>query len=75
MSAPPGVILPYGATRSRLDSAPCLHHCYANSRKLTEEPSKFRTRRIIQNHLIADYDAISVILRQRMSHGLQTDTP
>ena len=33
----------------------------------------FRSRRIIQNDLIADYDAISVILRKRMSHGLQVD--
>ena len=34
---------------------------------------KFRSRRIIQNDLIADYDAVSVILRKRMSHGLQVD--
>ena len=34
---------------------------------------KFRSRRIIQNDLIADYDAVSVILRKRMSHGLQAD--
>jgi hypothetical protein len=34
---------------------------------------KFRSRRIIQNDLIADYDAISVILRKRMSHGIQAD--
>ena len=33
----------------------------------------FRDRRIIQNDLIADYDAVSVILRKRMSHGLQAD--
>ncbi len=33
----------------------------------------FRSRRIIQNDLIADYDAISVIFRKRMSHGLQAD--
>jgi hypothetical protein len=33
----------------------------------------FRTRRIIQNDLIADYDAISVILRKRYSHGLEAD--
>jgi hypothetical protein len=33
----------------------------------------FRSRRIIQNDLIADYDAISIILRKRMSHGLQVD--
>jgi hypothetical protein len=37
-------------------------------------PSKnFHTRRIIQNDLIADYDAVSVILRKRMSRGLQAD--
>jgi Carboxypeptidase regulatory-like domain/TonB dependent receptor-like, beta-barrel len=35
--------------------------------------AKFRSRRIIQNDLIADYDAFSVILRKRMSHGLQAD--
>ncbi len=34
---------------------------------------KFRERRIIQNDLVADYDAVSVILRKRMSHGLQFD--
>jgi hypothetical protein len=34
---------------------------------------KFRSRRIIQNDLIADYDAVSIILRKRMSHGLQAD--
>src|SRR4029453_16493036 len=32
---------------------------------------RFRSRRIIQNDLIADYDAVSFILRRRMSHGLQ----
>jgi hypothetical protein len=35
--------------------------------------SKFRSIRIIQNDLISDYDAVSVILRRRMSHGLQAD--
>jgi len=34
---------------------------------------KFKSRRIIQNDLIADYDAVSVILRKRMSRGLQLD--
>jgi hypothetical protein len=34
---------------------------------------RFRDRRIIQNDLIADYDAFSVILRKRMSRGLQAD--
>ena len=33
----------------------------------------FRSRRIIQNDLIADYDAFSIILRKRMSHGVQGD--
>ena len=34
---------------------------------------RFRSRRIIQNDLIADYDAVSVIFRRRMSKGLQAD--
>jgi hypothetical protein len=34
---------------------------------------RFRSRRIIQNDLISNYDAVSVILRKRMSHGLQVD--
>jgi hypothetical protein len=34
---------------------------------------RFRSRRIIQNDLIADYDAFSIILRKRMSHGVQAD--
>jgi hypothetical protein len=33
----------------------------------------FRSRRIIQNDLVADYDAVSIILRKRMSHGIQAD--
>jgi hypothetical protein len=33
----------------------------------------YRSRRIIQNDLIADYDAVSVILRKRMSRGIQAD--
>ncbi len=33
----------------------------------------FRSRRIIQNDLVADYDALSIILRKRMSRGLQVD--
>jgi hypothetical protein len=33
----------------------------------------FRSRRIIQNDLIADYDAVSLILRKRMRNGLQAD--
>ena len=34
---------------------------------------KFKSRRIIQNDLIADYDAVSVILRRRMRQGFQVD--
>jgi hypothetical protein len=34
---------------------------------------RFRSRRIISNDLRADYDAVSLILRKRMSHGLQAD--
>ena len=34
---------------------------------------KFRQRRIIANDLVADYDAVSFILRKRYSHGLQAD--
>ena len=34
---------------------------------------RFRSRRIIQNDLIADYDAVSVILRKRMNRGVQVD--
>jgi hypothetical protein len=34
---------------------------------------RFRSRRIIQNDVVADYDAVSVILRKRMSRGLQAD--
>ena len=33
----------------------------------------FRSRRIIANDLVADYDAVSVILRKRMSQGFQVD--
>jgi len=40
----------------------------------SRRPSRnFRVRRIIQNDLIADYDAVSIILRRRMSRGLQAD--
>lgn len=34
---------------------------------------RFKSRRIIQNDLIADYDAVSIILRKRMRQGLQAD--
>ena len=33
----------------------------------------FRSRRIIQNDLVADYDALSIILRKRMNQGIQFD--
>jgi outer membrane receptor protein involved in Fe transport len=33
----------------------------------------YRTRRIIANDLIADYDAVSFIVRKRMNNGLQVD--
>jgi hypothetical protein len=33
----------------------------------------FRSRRIIANDLVADYDAVSIILRKRMSKGFQID--
>jgi Carboxypeptidase regulatory-like domain/TonB dependent receptor-like, beta-barrel len=33
----------------------------------------FKSRRIISNDLIADYDAVSFIVRKRMSAGLQVD--
>jgi hypothetical protein len=33
----------------------------------------YRSRRIITNDLIADYDAFSIIFRKRMSHGVQAD--
>jgi hypothetical protein len=35
--------------------------------------SRFRSRRMIVNDLYADYDAVSFILRKRMSHGIQAD--
>jgi hypothetical protein len=34
---------------------------------------RFRSRRIIANDLVSDYDAFSVILRKKMSHGIQAD--
>jgi hypothetical protein len=34
---------------------------------------KFKSRRMIQNDLISDYDAVSIILRKRMRQGLQVD--
>jgi hypothetical protein len=40
----------------------------------SRRPSQnFRERRIISNDLVADYDAVSFILRKRYSHGLQAD--
>ncbi len=40
---------------------------------LRRPSQKFRSRRIISNDLRADYDAVSLILRQRMWQGLQFD--
>ncbi|MEO5819703.1 MAG: hypothetical protein ABIT71_04305 [Vicinamibacteraceae bacterium] len=34
---------------------------------------RYRSRRIIANALVADYDAVSLILRKKMSHGVQAD--
>ena len=34
---------------------------------------RFRSRRIIANDLVADYDAFSVILRKKMTQGIQAD--
>src|SRR5438128_9665553 len=34
---------------------------------------KFKSRRMIQNDLLADYHAASLILPNRMSHGLKAD--
>jgi hypothetical protein len=34
---------------------------------------RYRSRRIISNDLVADYDAFSIILRKKMSRGLQAD--
>jgi hypothetical protein len=34
---------------------------------------RFKSRRIISNDLIADYDAVSIIVRRRMGSGLQAD--
>jgi hypothetical protein len=34
---------------------------------------RFRQIRLIANDLVGDYDAVSVILRRRMTHGLQAD--
>ena len=35
--------------------------------------SRYRSRRIISNDLIADYDAVSFIVRKKMGNGLQVD--
>jgi hypothetical protein len=40
---------------------------------LRRPSQNYRSRRIIANDLIADYDAFSVILRRHMSHGFQAD--
>ena len=40
---------------------------------LRRPSQNYRSRRIIANDLVADYDAFSIILRKRMSHGVQAD--
>ncbi len=47
--------------------AGCRHRRFAPA-----EP-ELPQRRIIANDLVADYDAVSIILRKRTSHGLQAD--
>src|SRR4029434_3457168 len=56
--------------RSFFHTAPQRGRGPVNQRRPSQ---RFRSRRIIQNDLIADYDAVSVILRKRMSHGVQAD--
>jgi hypothetical protein len=56
--------------RSFFNNTPAPGAGAVDPRRPTQQ---FRSRRIIQNDLIADYDAVSIILRQRMSHGLQGD--
>jgi hypothetical protein len=56
--------------RSFFNNTPTPGAGTVDSRRPT---SRYRSRRIIQNDLIGDYDAVSLILRKRMSHGLQAD--
>ena len=56
--------------RSFFNNTPTPGAGTVDSRRPT---SKFRSRRIIQNDLIADYDAVTFGLRQRMFKGLQAD--
>jgi hypothetical protein len=56
--------------RSFFNNTPAPGAGPVDSRRPT---SLFRTRRIIQNDLIADYDAVTFGLRQRMYKGLQAD--
>jgi hypothetical protein len=56
--------------RSFFNNTPTPGPGTVDSRRPT---SLFRDRRIIQNDLIADYDAVTFGLRQRMYKGLQAD--
>src|SRR4029079_18948831 len=56
--------------RSFFNNTPTPGPGTVDSRRPT---SLFRSRRIIQNDLIADYDAVTFGLRQRMRKGLQAD--
>jgi hypothetical protein len=56
--------------RSFFNNTPAPGAGNVDSRRPT---SLFRNRRIIQNDLIADYDAVTFGLRQRMYKGLQAD--
>jgi hypothetical protein len=56
--------------RSFFNNTPTPGPGTVDSRRPT---SLFRTRRIITNDLIADYDAVTFGLRQRMRKGLQAD--
>jgi len=56
--------------RSFFNNTPTPGAGTVDSRRPT---SLFRSRRIIQNDLVADYDAVTFGLRQRMYKGLQAD--
>ncbi len=56
--------------RSFFDNTPVPGPGNVDDRRPT---TLFRSRRIISNDLIANYDALMIILRKRMSNGLQLD--
>ena len=68
---PPVRRLAHQESRSQLLQQHADARC-GRGRSARPEP-RYRSRRIITNDLIADYDAVSFILRKRMSHGLQVD--